>query len=284
MQHPNIAEREDRKARIKAHICEIEALKHDPDSAQKDKSGHGTHVALLLMEIAPQADIYVARVFQDGNGVTADYIAQAIELAVNEWKVDIISMSFGFPNWIENVDKALKLAHSNDVLLFAAAANDGGNTLISKAWPARDPKVFCVHATDEFGSNWHKNPPRNSKVDNWATLGVNVLSGWTEDKMQAMTGTSIATPIAAGTAALFIDFARIPLVMGMDYEHLGHVRSFPGMRSLFKASSKKMTDHNYRYIKPWDLFMSRGYDFHGVCSAMEFKLEKFFGHYIQLEA
>ncbi|KAL7923100.1 hypothetical protein ACQKWADRAFT_66894 [Trichoderma austrokoningii] len=51
-------------------------------------------------------------------------IPSAILHAYNEWDVDLISMSFGFPCMIEDLRQAIEET-KHHVLLFAAASNDG---------------------------------------------------------------------------------------------------------------------------------------------------------------
>jgi subtilisin family serine protease len=63
-----------------------------------DNDGHGTHAAMLLLKVAPQVELYVAKVFNDQSNVAKAHITPAILWAVNQWEADIISMSFGFKN------------------------------------------------------------------------------------------------------------------------------------------------------------------------------------------
>ncbi|KAF4889001.1 hypothetical protein CGCFRS4_v009546 [Colletotrichum fructicola] len=64
----------------------------------RDDVGHGTHLAILLRKIAPNAAIHMARVFKKRprGEESALIISQALRYAVEEWKVDIVVMSFGF--------------------------------------------------------------------------------------------------------------------------------------------------------------------------------------------
>lgn len=272
MSHPEINARKDR---VKGFLCQIKGLE---SKANEDTSGHGTSTALLLMQTAPEADIYIARVFRETKDVVPDQVAPAIEHAVNEWEVDIISMSFGFPSRLAKMDDALKLAANKNVLLFAAASNDGANEDITRAWPARDDsKVFCIHATDFKGWPWRGNPPNEVATFNFATLGENVLTAGKQDKMVGKTGTSMATPIAAATAALLIDFARVPRMKGKRIEHIDHVASFHGMRALLLASSTKIGEANFRYIKPWHLFSTNKFEYDSIGAAVQTELRKYFG-------
>lgn len=271
MKHPEINAR---KERIKGFHCEIKGLE---GRANEDSSGHGTSTALLLMQVAPEADIYVARVFRETKDVVPDQVAPAIEHAVKNWEVDIISMSFGFPSVIFKMDQALKLAAMNDVLLFAAASNDGANEDITRAWPARDDsKVFCIHATDSMGNSWKGNPPKEFATHNFATLGENVLTTGKQDKMVGKTGTSMATPIAAATAALLIDFSRLPKMKGKKFDHIDSVATFQGMKRLLLATSPKTGDGNFRYIKPWHLFSTNKFEYDSIGHRFQTELRTFF--------
>jgi subtilisin family serine protease len=55
-----------------------------------DDDGHGTHAAMLLLKVAPQAELYVAKVFNDQSNVTKEHIARAILWAVNQWEVNVL--------------------------------------------------------------------------------------------------------------------------------------------------------------------------------------------------
>lgn len=285
--HPEIAAR---KHRIQETLCAIPGLK---DRGAEDTCGHGTCATLATMQIAPEADVYVARVFRgtqdvvvvvNGDGGSSggsggaeedSVVAKAIMHAVDEWEVDIISLSFGFPKPVGAVERALRHATERDVLVFAAASNDGANAEISRSWPARDDtRVFCVHATDRDGASWARNPPRESAVANFATVGVDVLSAWKDGVMVGKTGTSVATPVAAATAALFIDFARLPRLKGKNIENVDKVASFRGMRLLLLASSVIIGEHNFRYIKPWHMFALHEYDYDSIRLAIQTELRK----------
>ena len=62
-----------------------------------------------------------------------------------EWKVDIIVMSFDFGEEQKSLRDAIKSAANNGVIMFAAASNDGKNRPDRVAWPARDMNVICVY-------------------------------------------------------------------------------------------------------------------------------------------
>ncbi|KAK4221907.1 hypothetical protein QBC38DRAFT_491139 [Podospora fimiseda] len=64
-------------------------------TAVHDRNGHVTFATGLLMDYAPHAEIFIAKIAENkpSNPRT---IANAINHAVSIWKVDMISISFGF--------------------------------------------------------------------------------------------------------------------------------------------------------------------------------------------
>ncbi|PON25028.1 pfs domain-containing protein [Trichoderma gamsii] len=127
-----------------------------PSSSLKvheDKVGHGTHICGTLLRIAENIDLYVARVSVDGKDWNESQVAKAINWAVEEKKVHIISISFGFPRTtgrLEPIRRAILKANAADVLIFAAASNGGKNKSI--AFPACMDEVLCVGSTDGNGN------------------------------------------------------------------------------------------------------------------------------------
>ena len=60
-------------------------------------------------------------------------------------------------------------------------------------------------------------------------------------------GTSTATPIAAGIAALFVDYA-------WQFMDTDDAWDYENMRKLFIRMSKATIEKDYRYLAPWSLF------------------------------
>lgn len=144
---------------------------------------------------------------------------QAIDYAVEQWKVDIISMSFGFPSrdveGYDELESAIHNAYSAHVLLFAAASNSGAN--LDRAYPARDENVICIHSTDANGNRSPFSPTALSNALNLATVGEAVESAWpvhlceTHLAVKRKSGTSYATPIAVAIAVFLLQYVRLYL-------------------------------------------------------------------------
>ncbi|KAI4929209.1 hypothetical protein J4E86_011737 [Alternaria arbusti] len=229
------------------------------NSTIKDLQGHGTHIVGLILEYAPEADLYVADVTIDGEAdrnliakvrynpvEERDYAynAQAIVSAVNH-EVDIISISFGFQRKSvgDDLEQAIDYAKSKGVHIVAAASNSGGNA--GRAWPARYDGVFCIHSTDANGNPSGFNPTALEEV-NFATVGEAIVSSWpghlsespgndgTDDSdtlTKVKSGTSFATPIAASIIAFVLRYARTHL----DQEYAQQLRRHAVMGSVLRC-------------------------------------------------
>ncbi|OQN97424.1 hypothetical protein B0A48_16583 [Cryoendolithus antarcticus] len=188
-------------------------------AADEDEDGHGTHITSTILDITAEAEsyIYVARVvrLRDQAGTmqpeTEEAIAKAIEYAVETWGVSIISLSLGTSHVVSRIERAIESAQAKKVLIFASASNFGGNQ--GRSWPAKRRDVFCVHGTDALGNSYERNPSALPGESNFAVLGVDVQAEWLPNsngntQLMRQTGTSFATPIAAGIAALVISLMR----------------------------------------------------------------------------
>ncbi|KAI0379221.1 pfs domain-containing protein [Hypomontagnella monticulosa] len=215
LSHPDVEARDDN---IKG---KYNWLDEDLKTGVHDRNGHGTFGAGLLLDYAPDAHLYVAKIAED-RPPDPRVIARAINHAVDTWNVDIISMSFGFPtcevNGFNELERAIMNAYSKHVLLFAAASNSGGQR--GRAYPARDPNVICINSTDTNGNRSGFSPTAVLDDINLATVGEAVESAWpvhlcddhlSRSCVKYKSGTSYATPIAAGIAAFLLQYVRLHL-------------------------------------------------------------------------
>ncbi|NEO74350.1 PatA/PatG family cyanobactin maturation protease, partial [Moorena sp. SIO3H5] len=177
-----------------------------------------THVASLILGqhgspvqgIAPNCQGLVIPVFADeGRRLSQLDLSRAIEQAVNAG-AHIINISGGqltdygeAEDWLQ---QAVRLCRDNNVLIVAAAGNDGCECLHV---PAALPAVLAVGATDGQGqplelSNW------GQTYQNQGILapGENILGAKPGGGTVRLSGTSFATPIISGVAALLLSLQR----------------------------------------------------------------------------
>ncbi|KAL6895734.1 peptidase S8/S53 domain-containing protein [Trichoderma longibrachiatum] len=233
-----------------------------------DRDGHGSHALSILMKVAPAADICVARVAENTEDLQnrPSAIAQAIAWATNSDEADanIISMSFGYPEEPEVEGKSIisnaihRAVHhrGGQVLFFAAAANDGGNQ--REMFPARHDKVISIRATDHQGAFQNFNPAADAlETHVLGTLGTEVPGVWpsTQETEACKTGTSIATPIAAGIAAAILGYAQAGIALKRFGEdaHMERLWTKRGINLTLMKLSREMTGRHF-YLYPHEFF------------------------------
>lgn len=158
---------------------------------------------------------------------------------------------------LRRVKDAVDHAAAAGKIMFAAASNCGGNG--GRAYPARDPNVICIHASDGKGNDGGINPPAEEHPDYFSTLGVAIRCCWDEEFVYK-SGTSFATPVAAAIAANFLDYATYLASHGSLTElQNNELRRSQGMKKVFtKFLSKRIQSH--RYVAPWHFWAEEADD------------------------
>ena len=188
-------------------------------------SAHGTHVAGLVaasrnsvggVGVAPEARIMPIKVTDGlGNAGTGELTA-AIRYAVDAGANIInVSMGTGFgPTRAQMsvLESAIAYAKSKGVLVVAAAGNSGRDMSASDTWPASFARyhdnVLAVGATwndDTRAAFSNFGLPSGTMV---YAPGVAIVSSLPGSTWGTMSGTSMASPIAAGVAALVMSAGR----------------------------------------------------------------------------
>jgi subtilisin len=174
----------------------------------EDEYGHGSHVAGTIaaldndrgvIGVAPGAHLYAVRVLdRRGWGRYGD-VAAGIEWAADNG-MQIANMSLGGGH-SSAVQDACSYAQAT-VLLIASAGNDGDGSIATSEWsyPAGYSSVVSIGATTSSdGLASFSNT--NAQVE-FSGPGVGVLSTYKKNGYATFNGTSMASPHAAGVAAL----------------------------------------------------------------------------------
>ena len=191
-----------------AVLDSFDALPEQPVSNRS----HGTAVAGLIAGrsmirgIAPKARLLIARAFDDGGkadnakaSATSYQLLEALDWTVTKG-ARIINMSFTGPRDML-MSKALRAAASKNVLLIAAAGNNGPNA--PAAYPAAEQSVLAVTAID-INSKVYAQANSGEYVF-VAAPGVDVLAAAPDKGIDLVTGTSFAAPFLSGLAALMLE-------------------------------------------------------------------------------
>ncbi|HVF21547.1 MAG TPA: S8 family peptidase [Pyrinomonadaceae bacterium] len=191
----------------------------DNTSDPMDENGHGTHCAGII-GAEGENDLGIAGVnwkvrimplkFMNagGFGTTKDAI-EAINYVIDRKKagvnVRIISASWGSTQRSRALGDVIRKAYENDILFVAAAGNASTNNDRSPHFPSSYdvPNVISVAALDRHDqlasfSNY------GAKSVAIAAPGVDILSTWLGNQYEEKSGTSMATPVIAGVAALVV--------------------------------------------------------------------------------
>ena len=208
---------------IKAAILDTGKSRHDvlpePVEARSfvqgeswtDGNGHGTHCAGTVLGregigLAPAASLLVGKVLSNSGSGSSEAIAQGIQWATDAG-ADIISMSLGSSSPYAPMQEALKYAWSRGVIVVSAAGNSGFNGKTNTiGYPAKYPESLCIGAYRSDGQR--ASFSSGGREMDICCPGQDIISCSTTNGYRAMSGTSMATPFAAGLFCLIVELMR----------------------------------------------------------------------------
>ncbi|HEX5876672.1 MAG TPA: S8 family serine peptidase [Pyrinomonadaceae bacterium] len=191
----------------------------DNVSDPMDDNGHGTHCAGII-GAEGENNLGIAGVnwnvrimplkFMNagGFGTTKDAI-EAINYVIDRKKagvnVRVISASWGSTMKSRALEDVIRKAYENDILFVAAAGNASVNNDRSPHYPSsyNVPNVVSVAALDR-NDQLARFSNYGLKSVAVAAPGVDILSTWLGNQYEEKSGTSMATPVVAGVAALIL--------------------------------------------------------------------------------
>jgi thermitase len=191
----------------------------DTASDPMDENGHGTHCAgiigaegennLGIAGVNWKVQIMPLKFMNAGGfGTTKDAI-EAINYVIDRKKagvnVRIISASWGSTQKSRALEDVIRKAYENDIAFVAAAGNASVNNDRTPHYPSsyNVPNVISVAALDRHDqlASFSNYGPKSVAI---AAPGVDILSTWLGNAYEEKSGTSMATPVVAGVAALVL--------------------------------------------------------------------------------
>ncbi|KAM4059852.1 subtilase family protein [Hirsutella rhossiliensis] len=171
-----------------------------------DTDGHGTHIAGLILELTQNVDLYIAKITTSRDRLESqvEKIATAIDYARTKWKVNMMSLSFGFEKPVERIKVELDKCICDSIIIFAAASNDCANS--PATYPAAHGQILSIHSAS---AGKRHNCVRSAKDVEFVTVGECLESSWPSRDGQVkkyMSGTSFATPVAVSIAAFMLGY------------------------------------------------------------------------------
>ncbi|WP_130344655.1 S8 family serine peptidase [Herbihabitans rhizosphaerae] len=198
------------------------------ESGTDDKFGHGTHVASTVtgsgaaeggkrVGVAPDANLVVGKVLNDGGSGAESWIIAGMEWAAAKAKVVNMSLGSSFPSdGTDPMSTALNRITEQTGALFVVSAGNSGPSEESLGSPGVADRALTVGAIDRTDglADFSSRGPRigdNAIKPDITAPGVDIVAAKAKDaeigdpvgdKYLKLSGTSMAAPHVAGAAAI----------------------------------------------------------------------------------
>lgn len=192
-----------------------------------EATGHGTMVAGIIDQIAPQSRFVIARVANSDGQATAWTLIKGLAFAcVNG--AEVANVSLGTLLRVPALSDVMDWVDTKGMIVVAAIGNNGQK---ASCFPAKISKVVCT-----VGLN-----PNNTKAtfSNWesgcdvSAPATGIISQNWDGALGIWSGTSFSTPMAAGAIADALKNST-PMPVGL-------------LRDLFKTSGRDLDRLNPKY-------------------------------------
>ncbi|KAK4209225.1 intracellular serine protease [Rhypophila decipiens] len=234
-------------------------------------AGHGTAMAKLINFMCPRAKLYVLRLedrpSEDGvRQITARSAAKAIAAAVKKG-VHIISMSWsiespGDEGERRELEDAISKAEKANILMFCSAADQGAKQ--TDTYPSRATRrIFTIGAAGPSGetNSWVGDP---EKV-NFTFPGdrVEIMDKTPSNTTREISGSSVATALAAGFCALLLYCVQVRLLTAREAEkdqvrsEFAALKRHEEMLKAFRTIGVSPESHG-KFITVWEFFGPAG--------------------------
>lgn len=229
------------------------------------RSDHGTHVAgiagairnndLGMKGVADNISLMIIRAVPDGDERDKD-IGNAIRYAV-ENGANVINMSFGKAYSPQKfyVDEALKFADENNVLVVNAAGNSAENIDSTINYPNKfyQDGGMMQNFITVGASSWQGDSLVAASFSNYGkrvdlfSPGVDIYSTTPDNTYEQNNGTSMASPVVAGVAALLMSYypdlsaQDIKMILKESVQPVSNIVYRPGSKEAVSFASLSAT-------------------------------------------
>ncbi|KAL9115293.1 MAG: hypothetical protein Q9187_007331, partial [Circinaria calcarea] len=225
--------------------------------------GHGTVMASMICRVCPMVKVYPIRLNTLGQKglIDVESAALAIEAAVDRG-AHIISMSWTVAPPTGGIkkafDNALEKAIENNILMFCSSKDSGHFSDPHYPSGYRSEAVFKIGAANPSGLPYERAGSLD-KLD-YIFPGVEVVQRHTKappgvQNLSAETGSSVATALGAGLAALIMYCAKIGSMygkVGLKEEDVSKLSNYTVMHDAITAFGASTSDQTKgKFIEVW---------------------------------
>jgi subtilisin family serine protease len=173
------------------------------DYDSKDMFGHGTAVASIILDIAPEAEVHSVRVLGSNLSSKSEIIIHGLRWCL-ENGFDVINCSFGSTNlsYLETYKEVIDAAYTRDIIVTAACNNHDHK--IDEL-----PASFTSLVSVDFFRGELEDPlrfyRRRGHVVEFVARGDNLRLPWLDHQYITTKGSSFATPCMSGIVCRLIE-------------------------------------------------------------------------------
>jgi subtilisin family serine protease len=180
-----------------------------PSEDIEDLQGHSSHCAGIIgaknneigcVGYAPECTIVTYKGLDKYGSGSMNHITAALDYAATILKPSIISMSLGSSMPDDKMHKAIKRLYDMNIPIIAAGGNGGEAEGVN--YPGNYDEVVTIGAYD-INNNIANFSAVGDGID-FAFPGVEIYSTYLNGSYAKLSGTSMATPAAAGVVALLL--------------------------------------------------------------------------------
>ncbi|KAL4960196.1 uncharacterized protein BDV14DRAFT_183134 [Aspergillus stella-maris] len=233
------------------------------DNYYVDPGHHGTIMGRLISKMCPDVHLYVARLKKaPGSEISPVAAKEAVNWALRK-NVDIISMSWTIPakscnpQETEDFQAAIAEAIRQKKLLFCALRESEEALIAQGFYPVGLEQVFRIGSATRTG-NLVKTHSGDEKSVQFILPGLEVLLDNNEEETRTLNGSSVATALAAGLAALILFCADL---VDQDAAIMGHhnrvvergqtLRNTAKMKKVFETMSRESNQGKFPEVQKY---------------------------------
>lgn len=153
-------------------------------------------------------------------------------------------MSFALNYGSDELEAAIKAAAYQGIVMVSSTADDGDNK--PKVWPATYEGTLGIAACDQHGSKTHYATSDTEFYFQGERIIYESLQG--SEFREEISGSSVATAIAAGVASLYLSCCA------MDGEAVAKDKRAEKVRAAFYDMIGRDKKDTTKYVRPWVVF------------------------------